>query len=246
MDNQLDSYLKWLKNNSFVDTLKNGVEILSVPFLSQHNDYIEIYIQKTDYGYRISDNSETISTLKLDKINLTTNTRKELLNKIILNFGIKMCDDEIFVETNEVELEFKKHMLLQGISKINDLFIINKQNVESLFNDDIKEFFERYEIGYITDITKYGRSGYPFTFDFALPKNRGKKERFIKCISNLNKQKIVETIFFAQELITPRQDMEFYTIVDDREKKINTMAFDNYGIKTIGYSQLDMNIDCFR
>ena len=46
----MESYLKWIKNNTFLKDLTTGEIKITSPFLDAHNDYITLYVKRIPNG----------------------------------------------------------------------------------------------------------------------------------------------------------------------------------------------------
>ena len=81
-----EKYVNWLEDEISVNKIGQFLEITS-PFLDRYNDYLQVYAKiENDNEILITDDSYTISNLKMSGIDINSAKRKQLLlfNKIWL------------------------------------------------------------------------------------------------------------------------------------------------------------------
>jgi len=59
----LDKYLLWLKDKTTLRQVGDWVEI-TTPYLDRHNDYLQIYVKRSNGGYILTDDGYTIGDLR--------------------------------------------------------------------------------------------------------------------------------------------------------------------------------------
>jgi len=243
-----DGYIAWVKDNTFLENMHNGVSRISLPFLNHNNAYTEIYIeQNTKDSFLLSDDGETINELELCGIETKSKKKHEILHSIIIAHGAYLGhSSEICIDAGKENLFLRKHMLLQCISKIQDLFFLKSNNVRSLFTEEVALFFDQNEIRYTPNAAFIGKSTLPSYFDFVIPKSKTAPERLIRAVNQLNNDKAKLLIFSWEDTRSARKDESIlYTIYNDEEKKLShdaTSGFNQYGIKSIAWSQIDQSL----
>lgn len=98
---------------------------LTLPFLDRNNDFIELYIIKNkNETYTLTDDGATIADLQLNGFNFLTDKKSQaILDDIVSTYGVnKTKHDELLIHCTMNDLSSKKHMLIQCIIKINDIF----------------------------------------------------------------------------------------------------------------------------
>lgn len=199
MVDHIENYLNWLKSNMTQTRIDNDTFEITTPFLDRHNDYTQIYLKEINPGtFLVTDKGYTITDLKLSGIDLDTDRRKLILKQILNRTGLRynLETDEIYIEAGYNNLPSAQHTLIQGMLDINDMFFLNTPVVTSLFYDDVKRFFDAYEIYYSENISITGRSGLTHSYPFHLQKNKLHPERFIK-IANRMIRADAERFMFA-------------------------------------------------
>ena len=119
----LEQYRIWLDDHTFLREINDWVEI-TTPYLDRHNDYIQIYVRKTNGKYLLTDDGFTIRDLELSGVTVGTESRMNLLTLTARGFGIDYEDGQLKVVTLPEEFSIKKHNLVQAIISINDLFFL--------------------------------------------------------------------------------------------------------------------------
>ncbi len=238
MDTQgfIQEYLSWLKLNMAVEDIGNGVIEITSPFLDRYNDYIQIYvIPNKNGGYLLSDDGYTISNLLMSGMDFNTQKRKSELEVILNGFGVKKDErDALTVNCSVTNYPIKKHSLMQSILAVNDLFVLSRPNIISLFLQDVETFLMNNHIRFTSDIEIKGKSGFSHKYDFIVPKSSKSPERLIKVVNNINRSYTESMIFSWNDTRQLRSaDTKLFAIINDVEKDIpaNCLeALDEYGI----------------
>ncbi|MGY0374435.1 DUF1829 domain-containing protein [Clostridium sp. JNZ J1-5] len=243
MKKLIESYYNWLKENTIINTIGEYTEV-TTPFLDRHNDCIQFYIKKlpnneiflTDDGYVLNDLEDsgfTFNTLK----------RKNILNDILKVYHIDKKDDCLTIVTSEKDFPQRKHFYIQGILAINDLYNINKNNVASLFAEDVAKFLEENDILYNDNVKITGKSGYDHNIDYILPPNRKKNtpEKYIKVINNPSKNNTESTLFTWNDIKNYRKSPNLmFVILNDEDNKIKSdilSAYNSYDVKPLFWTK---------
>jgi len=238
----VNAYIGWLHQKISVEDI-NGVCEVTTPFLDRHNDHLQIYIKKSDRGIILTDAGYTITDLKLNGCEFTTEKRKQMLHSILNGFGIQLIDDELVVEARPENFPQKKHNLIQAILSINDLFVMAAPVVASIFKEDVERYLKLNEIRFTPSVNFTGRSGFVHFFDFVIPSSREKPERILKVINRPNRQNITSLIFSwtdTKEVRAP--DSTVYGVLNDTEQPTNPdliSALKQYNINALLWSRRD-------
>ena len=196
IDKYLEEYFKFLKDKTVVTELPAGswVEI-STPFTDVFNDSIDIYAKRSNGKVILSDDGHTLKNLELSGIEISRSAkRKEILDRILLNYGIKLDEkNELITEATENNFPQKKLNLLSAISEANDLYILAKHTVGSIFREDVKQYLDENDIIYTPYFISKGSIGLEFTFDFQIAYK--KEEILIKAFNSVNKLNLPHFLF---------------------------------------------------
>ena len=235
-ENFLNSYYDWLKNNTAVDHDKDtGWSIISTPFTGMFNDMIEIYIKIEGDKILLSDDGVTLGNLETIGVNVSKSpNRQRIFQSILLNYGVKFTESELISECTIKEFPKKKHLFLESLIGINDMFMLSKENVTSVFKDDVEEYLIEMGIIYTRDFKFTGISGIDFNFDFLIA---GKKtEKVLRAINYLNKTTLTTFLYAWDDIISTRKqvskkNVSAIAIVNDEKKNIKPEYLDALKIK---------------
>jgi hypothetical protein len=222
----LEEYIAWLKDNTTLREVEDSVEI-TTPYLDRHNDHIQIYTQRHNSGFVLTDDSYTIQDLKLSGCNLDTQKRKDLLQMTLNGFGVELVEDALQVRTSRDKFAFHKHNLLQAILAVNDLFYLAEPMVKSLFFEDVSSWLDRSNIRYVPGVKFTGKSGYDHYFDFAIPRSRSRPERIVQAVTRPSRDKAQSIAFSWIDTREVRPlDSKAYAILNDAEREVPVTILD--------------------
>lgn len=237
-----DSYVNWLKKKITFKELENAVEI-TTPFMDRHNDYLQIYVQQKGTKLTLSDAGYILTDLKLSGCDVFSSPkRKKILQKILNGYGVKVSSkEELFVETTLEAFPQKKHMLVQSMMTVNDMFMTSRENVQSIFLEEVDQYLFENDIRFVENINFTGKSGFPQTFHFAIPRSRQFPERILHALNNPTKQNSENLLFaWTETKDNRRPDSILFAVLNDSEKSIRPgiiNAFNEYGVQTILWSK---------
>ena len=136
----------------------------------------------------------------------------------------------------------KKHLFIQAMLRIDDMFMISKSKVASFFLDDIQEFFDEKEIYYSDNVQFTGISGFAHNYDFLLQRSRTKPERLCQAVNNPNKSSMGNILFAWNDTKPARKNgSQLIVILNDQNNIAKGVedAFLNYDAKVIKWSERD-------
>ena len=118
--------------------------------------------------------------------------------------------------------------------KISDLFSISKDNIKNLFFEDVKNLLNKNHIRYVENVTFYGKSSLPNTYDFMIPSSDKMPERMIKVINNLTRQCAKTTLFEWEDVKENRPNNAIlYTFINNVPNEKNSLnILNSYDVKT--------------
>ncbi|RYE13991.1 MAG: DUF1829 domain-containing protein, partial [Sphingobacteriaceae bacterium] len=126
-------------------------------------------------------------------------------------------------EANADTFAQKKHNLVSAISEINDMYMLAKHTVSSIFKDDVQSYLDEQNIVYTPQFISKGNTGLEFTFDFQIAYRN--KEIVIKSFNSVNKLNLPNFLFTwddiksVREKITHKQVVGL-AIINNEEKEI--------------------------
>lgn len=236
----VNEYYNWLREKTFIQQDSDtDWFLINTPFVGAFNDTIEIYAQKKNGHLKLSDNGETMSNLELQGLHIQgSKRRRALLDTILLNYGVRSEKDELTIETDIENFSQCKHNFLSAIIEINDLYVLSKHNVASIFKEDVRHYLDNQDIIYTPDFISKGTTGLEFNFDFQIAKKD--KEIVIKSFNTINKSNL-PTFLFSWDDIKPvrekitKKKVNAIAIINDVEKEIKTEFLDALKAKNADY-----------
>mgnify|MGYP005904860043 CR=1 FL=1 len=247
-NNFSNQYINWIKSNISEVLLNPKTSRITTPFLDFDSDAIEIYIDRTDGGYYITDDGATIANLDFYNLGVRPGThRDEILTTIVRSFGVTRSDDgQLYVIADDKNLGLKMHLLIQCVSKISDMLMLSENTVKTIFSEDVRQFFIENDIFFNSDISVQGKSSYYTSYDFVIPNSKSFPERFVTAINHPTSSMFRQAIFFWDDVRPNRPaDSLLYLIVNDDKRKMSATdktALNNYGIKHIAWSKRNQNL----
>ncbi|MCM1039530.1 MAG: DUF1828 domain-containing protein [Ruminococcus sp.] len=242
-------YVNWLKQNIDQYPVNEYTFRITLPFLDRNNDLVEMYIiDDRDGSYTITDDGTTLSDLQLSGFDYSSSDRRKgILQSIITAHGVtKTENDELAIKCSMNDLPLKKHMLAQCIVKVSDMFSLSRNNVQSLFLEDVQKFLDINEVRYIENICLTGKSKLTTHFDFAIARSKNSSERLIKVINNMNLDAARNIIFAWNDTKDMRQkETKLYAFIQNVDKKVSDDALGalrEYGIHPALWTEKDKYI----
>lgn len=236
----IDEYASWLKSEIKFERIGEYYEI-TTPYLDSDNDYLQLYVRQDNDGFYFTDDSATIHKLRMGGFQFTPN-RKAHLQRILNQYGIQLDGDELITKAPANGFAQKKHLFIQAMLRIDDMFAISKSKVASLFLDDIQEFFAEKEIYYSDNVQFTGTSGFAHNYDFLMQRTRNKPERLCQAVNNPNKSSMGNILFAWNDTKPARKnDSQLIVILNDQNNIARGIedAFQNYDAKVIRWSERD-------
>jgi len=234
-------YADWLRDKSVLREIGSDFVEITTPFLNRHNDYTQIYVQRLNGSFLITDGGETIEDLRMSGCEIETKKRKDLLYATLNGLGIHRNGDTLYVKATKENFSLRKHNLIQALLAVNDLFYLAAPVVANLFIEDVASWLQLHEIRHTPNVKFSGKSGYDHNFDFVIPAYRDAPERLIKAMNN-PKRDLAELIAFSwvdTKEVRPF-DSRLYVFLNDIEKPPADSSIDalrNYDIQPVSWSE---------
>jgi hypothetical protein len=241
----MDDYYSFLKEKTLVTTNNSSdwVEI-STPFVGLFNDTVDIYAKKERNKIVLSDDGNTLRDLELSGLEITRSPkRKEILDRILINYGVRINNDELTTEATERDFPQKKLNLISAISETADMYYLAKHTVASVFREDVKAYLDEQELIYTPYFISKGSTGLEFTFDFQIAyKNT---EIVIKSFNSVNKMNLPHFLFTWDDIKKVREqqtqkEIIGLAVINDIEREVSDeylSALDNKGAQYILWSK---------
>ncbi len=239
----LDSYLRWLRDKTVLREVGDWVEI-TTPYLDRHNDYIQIYAQRQNGSYVLTDDGYAIEDLAQSGCKLDTPKRQELLHMTLNGFGVQLLEgSRLQVRATPDNFSARKHNLVQSILAVNDMFYLATPVVANLFYEDVVAWLDANEVRHTPSVKFTGKSGYDHLFDFVVPKTRRQPERILQAINRPSKEtaEVLAFMWIDTKEVRP-PNARAYAFLNDTEQKLSSSIVDalqSYEVRPVPWSQRD-------
>lgn len=242
----INQYTDWLKNEITFEKMGEYYEI-TTPYLDNTNDYLQLYVKQVNGDIYFTDDGATINNLEMSGFQLSAN-RKIHLNSIINQYGVELNGKEIIARAPISQFSQKKHMFVQALIRIDDMYSMSKTKVSSYFFDDVQSFFMDNNIYYSENVQFIGRSGFSHNYDFLLQRSRSHPERLCRAVNNPNKTNMGNIIFAWNDTKPSRRnDSRLIVFLNDQNTIAKGVeeAFLNYDASVVKWSDRfsEKNID---
>lgn len=203
------------------------------------NDSIDIFVKYDNNKILLSDDGETMRNLELNGVSISRLVkRKEMLNTILLNYGVKYLNGELIVEADEKSFAQKKLNLISAISETNDLYVLSSPTVESVFKEDVQNYLEEQNIVFSPHFISKGSVGLDFTFDFQIAYPH--TEIVIKAFNTITRLNLPHFLFTWEDIQPVRERLsrkkvKAVAILNDTEKGIKGEFIDALKSKNADY-----------
>lgn len=241
----MDNYYTFLKEKTLVSSSNSSewVEI-STPFIGLFNDAVDIYAKKDGNRIILSDDGNTLRNLKISGLEISrSQKRKEILNQILINYGVQINNEELTTIATEKDFPQRKLNLMSAISETTDMYYLAEHTVASVFRDDVKAYLDEQELIYTPYFISKGSTGLEFTFDFQIAYRN--TEIVIKSFNSVNKLNLPQFLFTWDDIKKVRQqqtqkEIVGLAVINDTYKDVSNeylSALDNKGAQYILWSQ---------
>jgi hypothetical protein len=236
----ISQYTEWLQSKITLRQVDDWVEI-TTPYLDRHNDYLQIYAQKQNGSFILTDDGYIIDDLNQSGCTLDTPKRKSLLLMTLNGFGVKLDGSRLEVKATKEDFSYRKHNLLQAMLALNDLFYLASPLVSSLFYEDVVAWLDDNEVRYVEQVKFTGKSGYDHLFDFVIPKSKKQPERIIQAINRPGRDEAEAVAFawFDTKDVRPLESRA-YAILNDAERDVPPPVLDalhSYEVIPVAWSR---------
>lgn len=235
----IDGYWRWLRDRTAIRQLREWTEI-TTPYLDRHNDYLQIYAKKTNGGFILTDDGETLLDLEQSGCGIDSVKRQAVLRSILNGFGVEEKGGDLQVHAALDNFPARKHNLLQAMLSVGDMFILASPTVEALFFEDVANWLEGEDIRFTPRVKFSGQSGFDHMFDFVIPKSKAESEQIVRAINSPNRATALNFITAWVDTRASRPESAHpYAFLNDSEKTVGgnvTDALSNYGITPVQWS----------
>ncbi|MDP3468878.1 MAG: DUF1828 domain-containing protein [Daejeonella sp.] len=241
----MEDYYAFLKEKTLVTANNSSTWVeISTPFVGLFNDTVDIYAKKEGNKIILSDDGNTLRDLELSGLEITRSPkRKEILDRILINYGVRINNEELTTEATERDFPQKKLNLISAISETSDMYYLAKHTVASVFREDVKAYLDEQELIYTPYFISKGSTGLEFTFDFQIAYRN--TEIVIKSFNSVNKMNLPHFLFTWDDIKKVREqqtqkEIIGLAVINDIDREVSDeylSALDNKGAQYILWSQ---------
>lgn len=133
----IDDYTQWLRKEITVEDVGNYYEI-TTPFLDNSNDYIQFYVKLDGAAVFFTDDGFTLSNLNISSL---SPSRKTAIKLLLGRYGVSLDGLCLTAKADARSFPQRKHMFVQAIMAVDDMFMTTRGKGSSLFMEDIQSYF---------------------------------------------------------------------------------------------------------
>lgn len=245
INEQLDEYVAWLRAQYVIKKL-DQVDEITTPFVNNIGDRIRIYSKSLSNGrIQLTDDGVTLEDLELMGIEITP-TRQSIINSIKSQFGIDQLEDVFSISGSTSDFPVMKQRFTEAITKINDLTITKKSNIENMFIEQVYKYLDVNDFGGLPHYSFEGKSGSNHFANYVIPKRNGKPMQILDFQNKISKNALMISAFKNSDIRSSseyKNDAIIYSVIfNDEEQKITSDALKiakSSDIKTYTWSDKD-------
>lgn len=242
----IDDYAQWLRKEITVESVGNYYEV-TTPFLDNSNDYIQFYVKIDGDEIFFTDDGFTLSNLQMTSLN---SARKTNLKLVLRRYGVSLEGNSLTARADARSFPQKKHMFIQAIMAVDDMFLSSRGKSASLFVEDLQSYFSDNNIYYTDNVQFAGISGFSHNYEFLMQRTKNMPERLCRVVNNPTKSNMTNVLFAWQDTKPARKDdSQLVVLLNDT----NTVAkgveegFCSYNARVLKWSESSSDSwDCLR
>ncbi|MCD7853113.1 MAG: DUF1828 domain-containing protein [Oscillospiraceae bacterium] len=241
MQNMIKDYTDWLNKEFIVNRVGEYYE-LNTPYLDRYNDHLQIYVKQNPNGsFLLTDDGYILQNLRSSGVLLSRSPkRREMLSRIANNFGISVNNECLEVQATKSTYPQKKHMLIQAMLTVDDMFVAEPNTVKNFFAEDVGLFLDMNNIYYSRDFSLVGKTGSLYVYDYHMQRTKDSPERYCRAINHVTESSRNMTLFNWVDTIEKRKDDGRLILFLNDERTISSAdleAFQSYDVSYILWSQ---------
>jgi hypothetical protein len=205
---------------------------------------VDIFAKKEGNKIILSDDGNTLRDLELSGLEISRSPkRKEILDRILINYGVRISNNELITDATEKDFPQKKLNLISAISETADMYYLAKHTVASVFREDVKAHLDEQDLIYTPYFISKGSTGLEFTFDFQIAYRN--TEIVIKSFNSVNKMNLPHFLFTWDDIKKVREqqtqkEIIGLAVINDLDREVSDeylSALNNKGAQYILWSE---------
>ncbi|OGF67689.1 MAG: hypothetical protein A2Y62_11230 [Candidatus Fischerbacteria bacterium RBG_13_37_8] len=114
--------------------------IVFTPFMFDDGDHLAIILKLESNNWFLTDEGHTFMHISYDDINFEQGTRAEIIDRVLLSYGIKSVEGELRAYIENDNYGDALYSFIQGLIKINDISYLKRERARSTFLEDFRNF----------------------------------------------------------------------------------------------------------
>lgn len=243
----VEDYLAWIRRSTTIRETGEWWEI-TTPFLDRHNDMIQLYARTQGEAVELSDDGYTIADLESSGCSVSQGKRARLLEEVLNGFRVARDDHgALTISSKRSDLPNAVNRLLQASLAVSDLFYLARNNVASVFADDVLRWLDTRAIRYVPRLILAGRSRLDHQFDFVIPKSTSNPERVGRIINNPSVDRTRHLLFSWLDT-QPQRDPDSIGVafLNDRDNSVGLDVVDAlhaYDVRVVKWTERENALD---
>jgi len=236
----IDEYVAWLKSEITFKKMDEFYEI-TTPFLDMDNDYLQLYVKQEGGKICFTDDSYILNMLSSNGIAITAK-RKKQLGYIVRQYGVELDDRELVMSAPAPEFAKKKHMFIQAMMRVCDLYFSSRTKSSMVFTDEISSFLLSKEIYNTTNVQFQGKTGFSHKYDFLIKQTKNNPTRLCMALNHATEKNAGNILFSWTDTVDARHDNSQLIVFINDENNIQSGVEEgllNYNAKPILWSARD-------
>lgn len=234
----VDEYIKWFAGE--IDVAKaGGWSELTLPFLDRNNDHLQFYLKEIGGNVVITDDGRTFSNLELVGFQ-RTEKRLDIMATIFRGFQIEWTEDaRIELTCSKGDFPRRFHSLVQTVIAVDNLGYLSRENVRSMFLEDVAAYLREKEITYHANEEVRGKSGLNINFPFYIPAHKEYGKAYVQLV-NQPKVNLKPILFEWSDTKNARPKSKSISLINDLHIKPSQRflkAFEEYEVVPILWSK---------
>lgn len=228
------SYLEWIKGQFAESALSETTTELTTPFLDRHNDHLQMYAERRQDMFLLTDDGYIISELKSSGVEVRGSRRAEMLSDLLSGHGVRLVGRELQIEAGPTKLGQAAHSLIQAMLAVDDMFLVAQPKVESYFYEDVTAYLDEHDVRYSPRVKMAGKSGLDHMVDFVIPRSKRAPERILQVVNSPRRDRIESLLFAASDTKAGRgKGIDYYALLNDQRMQVPSEiihAFSSYEV----------------
>lgn len=234
----IDDYTQWLRKEITVEDVGNFYEI-TTPFLDNSNDYIQFYVKLDGDAVFFTDDGFTLSNLNMSSL---SSSRKTALKLLLSRYGVSLDGLCLTAKADSKSFSQKKHMFVQAIMAVDDMFMTARGKGSSSFVEDLQSYFFARDIYYTDNVQFSGISGFSHNYEFLMQRTKNMPERLCRVVNNPTKNNMVNVLFAWNDTKPARKsDSQLVVLLNDENQVASGVedGFRSYDAKVLRWTEKD-------